>query len=120
VRHTEEKGSDVNLASYLLLDAFDQDCEAAVIISNDSDLAFPVETVRVRFGLHVTVFNPHPGPSTAKLQQAATQWRRLRPGTLQHCQFPDPVYDSLGRPIHKPPKWAAAEAVYLARNPSGT
>jgi hypothetical protein len=29
---TEEKGSDVNLACYLLLDAFDGDCEAAVII----------------------------------------------------------------------------------------
>jgi hypothetical protein len=34
---TEEKGSDVNLATYLLLDAFKQDCEAAVVISNDSD-----------------------------------------------------------------------------------
>ncbi len=36
---TEEKGSDVNLASYLLLDAFRKESEAAVVISNDSDLA---------------------------------------------------------------------------------
>ncbi len=110
--YTEEKGSDVNLASYLLLDAFDQDCDAAVIISNDSDLAFPVETIRDRFGLHVTVFNPHPGQSTAKLQQSATQWRRLRPGNLQHCLFPDPVYDASGRAINKPSEWAAAEAAF--------
>src|SRR6266540_5275919 len=39
---TEEKGSDVNLATYLLLDAFRQDCQAAVVISNDSDLKEPI------------------------------------------------------------------------------
>lgn len=43
---TEEKGSDVNLATYLLIDAFNQDYEQAVIISNDSDLAFPIRVVR--------------------------------------------------------------------------
>ncbi len=30
---TEEKGSDVNLATYLLLDAFQRDCKVAVVIS---------------------------------------------------------------------------------------
>ena len=34
---TEEKGSDVNLATYLLVDAFRRDAEAFVVISNDSD-----------------------------------------------------------------------------------
>ena len=32
---TEEKGSDVNLASYLLLDGFRNDFETAVVVSND-------------------------------------------------------------------------------------
>jgi hypothetical protein len=32
---TEEKGSDVNLATFLLLDAFKRGCEVAVVISND-------------------------------------------------------------------------------------
>ncbi len=39
---TEEKGSDVNLATYLLLDAFRRRCDSAVVISNDSDLAEPI------------------------------------------------------------------------------
>jgi hypothetical protein len=30
---TEEKGSDVNLATYLLLDAFRRDCDTAIVIS---------------------------------------------------------------------------------------
>ncbi|SEU34124.1 NYN domain-containing protein [Nonomuraea wenchangensis] len=41
---TEEKGSDVNLASYLLLDSFHGDCDVAVVISNDSDLREPLGT----------------------------------------------------------------------------
>ena len=43
---TEEKGTDVNLATHLLLDAFDDDYEAALVVSNDSDLAEPF----ARFG----------------------------------------------------------------------
>ena len=38
VWRTEEKGSDVNLATHLLVDAFRGEYETAVVISNDSDL----------------------------------------------------------------------------------
>jgi NYN domain len=40
VARREEKGSDVNVASHLLLDLLHQRIDAAVVISNDSDLAF--------------------------------------------------------------------------------
>lgn len=62
VIRTEEKGSDVNLAAYLMLDAFDQDCDLALIISNDSDLMEPIRLVRERF-FPVGVVSPHPIPS---------------------------------------------------------
>jgi len=39
VDRTEEKGSDVNLASHLLRDAYGKRFEVAVLITNDSDLA---------------------------------------------------------------------------------
>lgn len=35
---TEEKGSDVNLATYLVSDAYEKDFEAAVVVTDDSDL----------------------------------------------------------------------------------
>lgn len=38
VIRTEERGSDVNPATYLLLDAFRGDFKAAAVISNDSDV----------------------------------------------------------------------------------
>lgn len=39
---TEEKGSDVNIATHLLIDGFRDKFELAVIISNDSDLLAPI------------------------------------------------------------------------------
>ena len=41
----EEKGSDVNLASYLLVDAFAQEYDVAIVVSNDSDLVTPITLV---------------------------------------------------------------------------
>jgi hypothetical protein len=46
VEITEEKGSDVNLASHLLIDGFRARYDLAVVISNDSDLKEPVRFVR--------------------------------------------------------------------------
>ena len=58
VLDTEEKGSDVNLASYLLMDGFESQYEVAVVISNDSDLQLPIELVRTRLGKQIGVYDP--------------------------------------------------------------
>lgn len=104
VLKTEEKGSDVNLASFLLLDAFDGDFEQAVIISNDSDLLFPVMIVRDRFGLPVGVLNPQKNTSWA-LRNAATFYRPVRRWLLEASQFADTLATPGGF-IKKPDKWA--------------
>lgn len=52
----EEKGSDVNLATHLLLDALEARVDAAVVISNDSDLRLPIQQVKTR--LPVGIVNP--------------------------------------------------------------
>ena len=44
---TEEKGSDVNLASHFLSDAWLDKYECAVIVSNDSDLAEAMHLVKM-------------------------------------------------------------------------
>jgi hypothetical protein len=54
--HREEKGSDVNVASHLLVDVLTGAIDAAVVISNDSDLRFPVQFTRTR--VPVGVVNP--------------------------------------------------------------
>jgi hypothetical protein len=40
--HREEKGSDVNVASHLLIDVFTGRIDAALVVSNDSDLSYPL------------------------------------------------------------------------------
>src|SRR5262249_52027714 len=56
---TEEKGSDVNLAAHLLHDGHLHRYEAAVLLTNDSDLLEPVKMVRYELGLPVGIINPH-------------------------------------------------------------
>ena len=111
VFRTDEKGSDVNLASHLLLDACTRDFEKALVVSNDSDLAFPVRAVRERFGLGIGVSCPvvHRGRRPAWLLVHAADFKshitRKRRKLLRDSQFPNPVIDPNGRHIHKPATW---------------
>ncbi|MDE2900924.1 MAG: NYN domain-containing protein [Chloroflexota bacterium] len=100
---TEEKGSDVNLATYLLLDGFERDYDQAVVISNDSDLTLPIQMVRDKLGMRVGVIDPSARRSFG-LASAATWYRHLRQGVLKISQFPDTLHDARG-PITKPASW---------------
>ena len=103
VLRTEEKGTDVNLASYLLLDAFRNEYEQAVVVSNDADLLTPIKIIQDEFGLSVGVLNPQKKPSRA-LKDAADFYRPIRQGPLSASQFPHTLTDATG-PFHKPPHW---------------
>ncbi len=101
---TEEKGSDVNLATYLILDACRADCEVAVVITNDSDLAEPIRLARDELGITVGVVNPHQTTKRSR-EIEATFFRQLRSNVVAACQFPDELVDAEGRTIHKPKTW---------------
>lgn len=100
---TEEKGSDVNIASYMLLDAFDADCEVMVLISNDSDLLLPIQQIQQKFHLPVGILNPQKVPSV-QFKQAATFLRPIRAGVLSKSQFPDEI-PGIHSSIVKPVTW---------------
>ncbi len=100
---TEEKGSDVNLASYLLVDGFDDEYELAVVISNDSDLELPIRMVREKLGKEVGVFDPSRRRSF-ELHNAASWYRPLRQGPLSASLFPDTPTGEQGG-ITKPAGW---------------
>jgi len=100
---TEEKGSDVNLATFLLLDAFEKDCDVAIVISNDADLRFPIELARHRLGLKVGIVNPHP-PKHRSRVLGGDFFKQLRPSALAACQFPTEMRDEAGV-FRKPADW---------------
>ena len=76
---TREKGSDVNLATYLLVDGYEDDYEQAVVISNDSDLALPIRMVRDTLRKPAWVVNPSVRKRTATAKQLQDSASFLRP-----------------------------------------
>jgi uncharacterized LabA/DUF88 family protein len=101
---TEEKGSDVNLATYLLMDAVDDLFDAAVIISNDSDLKEPIRLVRDRFGKRIGLLSPRGARISGALKPLAHFVRSFGPNALADAQFPDQLSDSIGT-VTKPKSW---------------
>jgi len=97
VADREEKGSDVNVATHLLLDALQTPAamDAAIVISNDSDLKLPVAQARLRMPLGIV--NPGRGYTAGALHHdPATdvpgQWeRQLTFADFSAHQLPDPV-----------------------------
>ena len=107
VHDTEEKGTDVNLATYLLMDGYEGDYEQALVISNDADLALPISMVHNKLQLPVGIVNPNIKQEQVmpkELRDAATFDRRLRESVLQKCQFPSTLQDAKGI-ITKPSTW---------------
>ena len=100
---TEEKGTDVNLGAHLMRDAYLQQCEKQLVITNDSDLEEPIRLVRQDVRMPVGIVNPHAGwRRTPRL--TGDFYRYIRPSALSASQLPTVLKDATG-PITKPLGW---------------
>ena len=100
---TEEKGSDVNIASHMLRDGFRGAYEAAVLVTNDSDLIEPIRIVREELGLLVGILNPQKRASVL-LRHHASFMKPIRSGVVAVSQFPVEIHDQKGV-FRKPAQW---------------
>lgn len=100
---TEEKGSDVNLGSHLLRDAYRNDCDCAVVISNDSDLLTPLRMAQQDQGLIIGLIPPRPKGSL-ELKKLSSFVIHPRAHHFGDAQFPDAFEDEHGT-ITKPAAW---------------
>lgn len=99
----EEKGSDVNLASYLLIDGFNDEYDVAIVVSNDSDLAEPIRLAREQLGRQVILLNLR--RNTAIDRQGVADYQRVvRLGPIKSSQFPETLKDVNGT-FTKPETW---------------
>jgi uncharacterized LabA/DUF88 family protein len=103
VRDTKEKGTDVNLATLMLADAYSNGMTEIFVVSGDSDLALPVKLVGAL--MPVTVVNPVFGRRSAELQAAAGGYTTLNAGILAASQLPTPITLPTGRSVSKPAGW---------------
>lgn len=103
-QNIEEKGSDVNVATHLLLDAAGGQIDAALVISNDSDLRLPIH--RVRDMIPAATVNPTSRPCAGDLRGVTDSgagnhwWAQLTTGDLYSAQMPGAV-----GPYHRPAEW---------------
>ena len=105
IRDSEEKGSDVNLATRLLVDGFNGEYQQAAVVSNDAAFAGAMRYVWDSLGLRVTLVNPDPrNASPRELSNAATYVKRLWKSHLRRSRFPDTLTDEVGV-ITKPAGW---------------
>lgn len=95
IRKREEKGSDVNVASHLLLDVLTKAVDGVVVVTNDSDFELPLRMVRER--VPVGTVNPSTNPTAGALRGHPEEgcgghwWRRLRADDYRAAQLPDVV-----------------------------
>ena len=87
----EEKKTDVNIAVRLLDDAYDDRFDVAIIISGDSDLVPPIESVRARFPhKRLLVAFPLAGNSS-ELRRVADAAFQISEAKIRGSRLPDPV-----------------------------
>lgn len=102
VARREEKGSDVNVASHLLIDVLMNEVDAAIVVTNDSDLAFPIQETRQR--IPVGLVNPTKNYPAGKMNAEPTVgvgqhwWYNLRQSDLVAAQFPSNI-QHITRPL---------------------
>ena len=101
----EEKGSDVNLASHLVLDGALGRYDTALVVTNDSDLAEPIRLTTSELGKNVVLLHPSGGPAGSLVKAGPSAILKLQVNTILKCQLPDPVIDAKGRAISKPAGW---------------
>ena len=103
-QRSEEKGTDVNVASRLLLDVLGKQVDAAIVISNDSDLRLPIQESRLR--VPVGTVNPGRGRLAGDLAGRRDDgvgmhwWYKLDSDDYTGCQLPDPA-----KQFAKPADW---------------
>jgi len=100
---TEEKGTDVNIATHMITDAADDLFDCAVLVSGDSDLTAPVKVCIGKYGKSVGVLNPQ-RQKCRTLEQSATFYKHIRESALACAQLPPVLTDAQGS-FHKPPSW---------------
>lgn len=100
----EEKGSDVNLATYLLLDASRDEFETALVVSNDTDLRQPIHIARRHFHKKVGIVVPGTRSTMPASSMTADHEVRISDAMLHKAQFPATFTDANGT-IKKPPSW---------------
>lgn len=99
-----EKGSDVNLASYLLRSVLSEGLKAALVVTGDSDLTTPLK-FSVEAGAEIRIVIPNKNQESSALRRTASSWFELHPTALGEFLLPRSFITPKGGNIVRPDSW---------------
>jgi uncharacterized LabA/DUF88 family protein len=101
----EEKETDVNIAIYLIKEAFLDNFDTAMIVTNDTDLVPAIKMLKETFPRKkVGVLFPIDRWSS-ELAQECHFFKRTHKKQLSKSQFPDIITLPTGASLSRPPFW---------------
>lgn len=99
------KKTDVNIATEMLLDAFDNKFEKALLISADADLVPPIQAIRSKYPTKSIVVGFPPSRHSVELETAANSSFYINRATLARSRFDDKVKKADGFILERPVEW---------------
>jgi uncharacterized LabA/DUF88 family protein len=100
-----EKMTDVNISMELMTDAHQDNFDAALLVSADSDLLGPVQAVQRLFPHKRVIVAFPPARNSNALMQAATGYLRVGRDVVAKSVFADQVSTPRGFLIQRPSEW---------------
>ena len=99
----EESSSDVNIATFMLIDCFQKACDVPILLSNDSDLSEPLKYIKTILKLPVGLITPVDF-WVSKLHKYSSLRRKISDEQLKNAQFSLRLKDDQGE-FSYPKKW---------------
>lgn len=100
-----EKRTDVNIATEIIMDAFYDRYDTAILISTDSDLVAPVQAVARGFDSKKIVIAFPPKRYSKGLDEASEGFIFINKSQLSNCQLPIEILTKNGFVIKRPEHW---------------
>jgi len=101
----KEKMTDVNIATQMLMDAFTDQFDVAILLSGDSDLVPPIHAIkRLAPQKRIGVYFP-PRRHSIAIQKAVDFSGLIGKKKLRECQMPDDVVKPDGFILSRPVTW---------------
>lgn len=102
---SKEKMTDVNIATNMIMDAYNNEFEVAFLISGDSDLVPPIKAIKMLFPQKEIILAFPPERKSNELKSVANSSFTLGHKKLQDSQFSPEITDKYGGIIKKPQLW---------------
>ena len=102
---SKEKQTDVNIATAMIIDAYQDKCDMAFLISGDSDLIPPINAIHGNFPNKRVFVSFPPNRHNTSLKNVVKGSMIIGKNNILRSQFPASLISKKGILLTKPEKW---------------